>query len=122
MNGYELTKGKGRTKANLSAYYMGSDLVVRIFNENAHIGAVALGEYDYKEGRASCSLLTRLGHKDDIVAQKAAYLISKHTKKPVCVITGIHLDDITKEEIEQILKNTSSLVDGLISQFLYGLR
>ncbi len=116
MNGYELTTGEDRTKVNLSAYHMGSDLVVCIYNENAHVGAVALGEYDYKEGRTSCSLLTRLGHKDDIVAQKAAYLISKHTKKPVCVIAGIHLDNITKEEMEQILENTSDLVDRFISQ------
>lgn len=116
MNGYELTRGEGRTKVSLSAYHMGSDLVLCIYNENAHIGAVALGEYDYKEERASCSLLTRLGHKDDIVAQKAAYLISKHTKGPICVIAGIHLDNITKEEIEQILENTSNLVDGFISR------
>ena len=116
MNRYELTKGENRTKVSLSAYHMGSDLVVCIYNQNAHVGAVALGEYDYKEGRASCSLLTRLGHKDDIVAQKAAYLISKHTKKPVCVIAGIHLDNITKEEIEQFLENASNSVDELISQ------
>ena len=98
MNGYELTKGEGRAKVSLSAYHMGSDLVVSIYNQNAHVGAVALGEYDYKEGRASCSLLTRLGHKDDIVAQKAAYLISKHTKSPVCVIAGIHIHNITRGE------------------------
>ena len=116
MNGYALTKGEGRTKVSLSAYHMGSDLVVCIYNENDHVGTVVLGEYEYKEERASCSLLTRLGHKDDIVAQKAAYLISKHTKKPVCVIAGIHLDNITKEEIEQILENTSNLVNGFIAQ------
>ena len=116
MNRYELTNGEGRTKASLSAYYMGSDLVVCIYNENAHVGAVALGEYDHNEARTSCSLLARLGHKDDIVAQKAAYLISKHTEKPTCVIAGIHLDNITEEEIEQILENTGSLVDKFISQ------
>lgn len=33
-----------------------------------------------------------------------------------CIIAGIHLDNITKEEIEQILENTSSLVDRFISQ------
>ena len=53
MDKYELTKGEGRTKVTLSAYYMGSDLVVCIYNDNAHIDAVALGEYDHKEQRAS---------------------------------------------------------------------
>lgn len=85
---YELTTGEDRTKVSLLACHMGSDLIVRIYNENAHIGAVAVGEYDHKENRASVSVITRLGHKDDAVAQKAAYLISKSVKRPVCVIGG----------------------------------
>lgn len=95
---------------------MGNDLVVCIYNENAHIGAVAVGEYDYKEQRASTSVITRLGHRDDVVAQKAARLISKSTKKPVCVVAGIHIGNITTEEIEQILKNANSLIDDFLSQ------
>jgi hypothetical protein len=113
---HELTKGEGRSRVSLSAYHMGRDLVVCIYNENAHIGAVALGEYDYKEQRDSTSVVTRLGHKDDVLAQKAALLISKYTKKPTCVIAGIHIDNITKEEIDQVLENTNSLVDELISK------
>ena len=46
MERCELSKGQGRTKVNLSAYNMGTDLIVCIYNENAHIGAVAVGEYD----------------------------------------------------------------------------
>jgi len=88
---------------------------VYIYNENAHVGAVALGEYDHQQERASVSVITRLGHKDDAVAQKAAYLISKSLKKPVCVIAGIHLDNITQEEIDKILTNTEIAVEEFIS-------
>jgi hypothetical protein len=116
MDEYNITKGEGRTKVSLSAHHMGSDPVVYLYNENAHIGAVAVGEYDYKGKRASTSVITRLGHKDDAVAQKAAYLISKATRKPVCVIAGIHLDHITEIEISQILENTTSLVDEFITK------
>lgn len=116
MNRYELTKGEGRVRVSLSAYHLGGDLVVCVYNENAHIGAVAVGEYDNKEQRASASIITRVGHKDDIIAQKAAQSISKHTKKPVCVIAGIHVDNITQEEIEQILQNTTGLTDEFLSQ------
>ena len=112
---YELTKGEGRTKVNLLANDMGSDLVVSIYNENAHVGAVAVGEYDYEHGRTSVSVITRLGHKDDAVAQKAAQLISKSTKKPVCVIAGIHLDNITREEIDKILENTDFVLEEFIN-------
>jgi len=113
---YELAKGEGKTKVSLSAYHLGSDLIVCVYNENAHIGAVAIGEYDHKEQRTSTSVITRLGHKDDVVAQKAAHSIAKYTKKPVCVIAGIHIDNITSREIDQVLQNASNLIDELLSR------
>ena len=116
MDKYEITRGKGRTKVSLSAHYIGSDQIIYIYNQNAHIGAVAVGEYDHKKRRASTSVITRLGHKDDVVAQKAAHLISKSTRKPVCVIAGIHLDNITEAEVTEILENTNRLVDEFITQ------
>ena len=112
---YELTSGEGRTKVNLLGNNMGSDLVVLIYNENAHIGAVAVGEYDHEQKRASVSVITRVGHKDDAIAHKAAYLISKSIKKPVCVIAGIHLDNITQKEIDKILTNSEIAVKELIN-------
>ena len=115
MDRYELVKGEGRTRVNLLADNMGSDLVVCIYNENAHVGAVALGEYDHQQERASVSVITRLGHKDDAVAQQAAYSISKSLKKPVCVIAGIHLDNITQEEIDKILANAEIVVEEFIN-------
>lgn len=114
MNKYELATGEGRTKVNFLAYNMGNHPVVFIYNVNAHIGAVAVGEYDQKEKRVSTSVITRLGHKDDVVAQKAAYSISKVTKGPVCVIAGIHLDNITKEEIDKTVENAGILIDKFI--------
>ena len=116
MDAYEITKGEGRTKVRLSTHYIGSDLIIYIYNQHAHIGAVAVGEYDHKKRRASTSVITRLGHKDDAVAQKAAHAISKSTKKPVCVIAGIHLDNITEIEITELLENTNSLVDEFITR------
>ena len=57
----------------------------------------------YEPGRSSVAVITRLEHKDDSVAQKAAYLISKHLKEPVCVIAGVHVDNLTRAEISKIL-------------------
>jgi hypothetical protein len=111
-----LHEGAGRTRISLSAQYMGSDLIVRLYNSRAHIGAVALSEYHPGEKRASTSVLTRYGHRDDSVAQMAAYKICRHLKKPVCAIAGIHLDAITEEEIDQIVKNCNILVDKFIKK------
>ncbi|MFC2067541.1 hypothetical protein ACFLTP_00765 [Chloroflexota bacterium] len=107
MDKYEAIKGKGRNEIRFLAYNMGSDLIVCIYNINAHAGAVALSEYDNKEKRASTSVITRLGHKDETIAQRAAYLISKHTKRASCVIAGVHLDNITSQEINDILANVN---------------
>ena len=118
MSKQEITKGKGRTRISLSAQSIGEGIVVFIYNEKGHIGAVAVAEYDHNENRTSTSVITRLGHKDDTIAQKAAHLISKHTKKPSCVIAGVHLDDITEEEIKKFVENA----DSLIENFLRGWR
>jgi len=107
----KLSAGAGRTRIDLDSIFMGKDLVVRIFNSNAHVGAIALGEYDHQEKRASVSCITRFGHKDDIIARETAHTLSKAFKINVCVLAGVHLDNITNEEIEQILENVSSLVN-----------
>jgi len=93
---------------------MGTNLVVCIYNDNAHLGAAAVGEYDHEEGRASSSVITLRGHRDDEVAKKQAHVIARHTQKPVCVIAGIHLDDITQDEIAKILDE----VDKMVLRFL----
>ena len=120
MNEYELRKGEGRTSISLTAQSLGNDPVVCICNENAHIGAVAIGEYDHVESRTSISVITRLGHKDDVIAQKVAHSIAKQTKGPVCVIAAVHIDDITEEEINKVLTNTRALADEFISKRLEG--
>ena len=111
---YELTKGEGRARVNVTVNSLGSGLVVRIYNQNAHIGAVAVGDYDYEHQRASVSVITRPGHKDDALAREAAYLLCKSTRRPVCVIAGVHLDNITAEEIDKILTNTKTAIREII--------
>ena len=111
---YQLTKGEGRAKIDVAVDSMGSDLVVRIYNQDAHVGAVAIGDYDHEHERASVSLITRLGHKDDVVAKEAAYLLSKSMRRSVCVVAGVHVDNITAEEIDKILANTRIAVGEII--------
>jgi hypothetical protein len=110
MGEFRAVAGEGRTEVCLRVDTLGDNLVVLIYNENAHIGAVAVGEWDEKTRRASVSVHTRLGHKDDTIAQKAAYTISKSIKKPVCVIAGVHVENITAEEIKKVLDNAEVVV------------
>ena len=116
MNEFALSRGEGRTRIELLAQYFGSDLIVCIYNENAHLGAVAVGEYNHEEGRASSSVITRSGHRDDEIAKRQAHLIARHTQKAVCVIAGIHLDNIIKKEIDEILSQADGLVMALLNE------
>jgi FixJ family two-component response regulator len=110
----EFAKGEGRARVSVAVNSMGSDLVVRIYNQGAHVGAVAVGDYDYEHERASVSVITRLGHKDDSLAKEAAYLLSKSMRRPVCVIAGVHLENITGEEIDRILANSKTAISEVI--------
>jgi gallate decarboxylase subunit D len=114
MKAMKLSQGTGRTRVQLTIQKIGSDYIVCIFNAQAHVGAVAVADYDLQENRASTSVITRLGHKDDQVAYNAAYKLCRRLKKPVCAIAGIHLDNITKEEISQIAHNCEALVEKCI--------
>lgn len=107
----QIHEGSGRTEVFLSARGVGEDLLVRLFNGEEHVGAVALSEYHGGAQRASTSVLTRFGHKDDIIAYTASYEICRRLRKTVCVIAGIHLDNITKEEISRIRANCDRLVE-----------
>jgi len=109
-----LREGTGRTTVSLSTHAMGEDLVVYVFNEQAHLGAIAVADYSPAEGRVSTSVITRLGHKDDVIASSAARKLCKHLKSPVCVIAGIHLDGITVDEISRIMQNCDKLVEKFI--------
>jgi gallate decarboxylase subunit D len=107
-------EGAGRTQVSLASNFLGNDIVLHLFNAGAHVGAVALAEFDFKNERASVSLITRLGHKDDALAQRAAYLVCKEARRTVCAVAGVHLDDITKAEITQLVDNADKLVRKFI--------
>jgi gallate decarboxylase subunit D len=112
MKSILIHEGEGRTQVSLSTHWIGEDLIVFIFNEAGHIGAVAVADYCDKKDRASTSVITRFGHKEDSIASLTAYTICKTLKKPVCAIAGIHLDTITGNEIAQIIQNCDKLANA----------
>jgi hypothetical protein len=116
----EIIKGKARTEVALRAEQVGPDWVISIHNRHAHVGAVAVGEFDAEHQSAHVSVITRRGHKDDVVAQRAAYRISRRLRTGVCVIAGIHLDDASGPEIARLVKNAASAVVTFLNSFHFG--
>ena len=105
----ELTSG--RITVTLRAVEIGDDLLVTITGGKAHIGATAFGTN--AGGLASSSVITTPGHRDDRVAKTAAEKLAKALKKNVTVVAGIHYDQITKEEIAEVLRLCDELVGSL---------
>ncbi len=114
--GWHWEVGNGRCEVRLLAFSMGQELVVCLYNGNAHLGAIAVGEYDPVSGRASTSVITRTGHKDDAVAVETAHTIAKATRNAVCVMAGIHIDNVTPQEIQQVVENCREAVGELVEK------
>ena len=108
--------GVALRKVLAEARFVGSELLVVVNNDNAHIGAVALAEYDDQTGRASTSVLTRVSHKDDVVAVSAAYHLAKAMRRSVCVVAGIHIDNACAEDIEVTQQNAETAVKMLVER------
>lgn len=102
---------------------MGNDLTVNIYGGDIpHIGAVALGyrvqlPHDLDQVTSTVSLLTVPGHKEDEIVQKAAKILSKSLNKTVVVTCGIHIKQITFEEINEINDLVFSLIEDISETF-----
>jgi hypothetical protein len=100
---------------DFSSVPMGNDLCVVIAGgEVPHLGAVAVAQappslQDNSKLSASTSVITLLGHKEDENARNVAHLLAANLNKNVAVCCGIHVDDITAEEL--------SFIDGAVKRF-----
>jgi hypothetical protein len=114
MERIELTARDGRIDATLAASQVGTDWLVEIIGGEAHIGAAALATFDTVHARASASVLSAPGHREEQVALDAARAISRQTHTTTAVVAGLHYPEITADEIA----TASRLCQGLVKRFL----
>ena len=106
---------------NCVALKIGNDFNISIYGGDIpHIGAVALGTpivmpHNINKVTSSVSLLTVPGHKEDIISLNTAKLLSKELNTTVTVCCGIHIKNITAEEIHDITSTVNELINKLIS-------
>jgi len=102
------------------AVKIGNDYLVYVWGGEApHIGAVAAAQprpslMDPAQTSASSSVLTYLGHKEDIVAKQVAEDLSSALDENVVVTAGIHWDNIEKTGIEKIVSGCREVTEALI--------
>ncbi len=110
----KLSARKGRIKIRLQAIFMGKDLCILIDGgDKPHIGAVTLA---YEKNNLNPNTLIIPHHKEDIISQDVSKIVSNAMNCAVCCICGIHINNITKDEILQVLDMARALSVALIDK------
>lgn len=110
----QLEKTEKRIKVILIARRAGEDLSVQVYGGEAHVGCVILAQPrpsldDPLKPSATSSLISLLGHKDDVVLRGLAETLSKETGRTIALTGGLHWDSLTKEELETVQKLVNQL-------------
>ena len=114
MNEFEV--GSGRTRLLFAWRRWGPDLHVHIAGGDHHIGAACLCGCQSDDQRYEGTLAVP-PHREDSVVARAAAALHQAVGVNVCVTAGIHLDDITPDEIAAVLRTVDEGVARLIDIF-----
>jgi len=99
------TSGKGKHKVLLEVQLVGEDvLLILSGGEQSHLGGMVL--YASEEQQHTYSLE---GHKDHIVLEPLAAKAFQKYQRTIIAVGGIHIDNATKKDIEQIIQNCKEL-------------
>jgi hypothetical protein len=99
----------------LEAKKIGDDYLLTLTGGREHVGAVAIGSFDEKSQRASSSVITMPGHREEQLALAGARQVSRATKKITVFIAGIHQDNISPEEIKDIVSASEEMIKEFIT-------
>lgn len=114
--------GKGRCKVFFEVKEVGADIVVIITGGKVHIGAVGLSVIVPSiikpgENTITSYMITVPAHKEEEIVVPIARKLARGTEKTCLVVVGIHLDDITAKEIEEIVENCNIGVEKINENF-----
>lgn len=102
-------------------------LAVQIYGGSPHLGAVAVAYprpslRDPPKPSATSSVLTRLGHLDDLLARPASELLAKALGVPVAVVAGVHVGpagtfqapaELTEELVRAVPRLAAAVVEAV---------
>ncbi|MCK9443252.1 MAG: hypothetical protein M0Q14_01765 [Tissierellaceae bacterium] len=116
----KFTYKNGRVQINIKTIELGNDLCVAIWGgEKPHIGTITLSVArpslaDESRSSSTTSTINITGHKDDEVAKPVSEMLSAKLNKNVAVTCGIHIVNITLEEIKEIISVTINWAERYI--------
>jgi len=112
---FKTTRKVGRIEIILEAKKLGKDYLLTLTGGKEHAGAVAVGLFDEKSRRASSSVITLPGHREEQLALDSAKRISRATGNTSVFVAGIHVDSISPEEIREIVSAAEEMVGSFIN-------
>jgi len=101
---------------------MGDDICLTLSGgEREHIGAVAMaqprpGLADPARTSATASVITLLGHKEDMLARELSLKVAASLNVAVCVVCGIHVRNPTPDMLDDLVGASHGLVDTLLAE------
>lgn len=101
--------GEGRTALCYEVTQYGDDIVIHIGGGAPHIGSVSMGE------KGQVDTHTFLGHQEYFLTEHTAKTLSSALTARIVVTAGVHIDGITKAEIETVLDQNRTAVKALIT-------
>ncbi len=108
--------GSGIFTVEAQATCAGDDLVLVIGGgDSPHVGAAALAVprpslADPTLPSSSASVLCVTGHKEDMLSRSISLELSKRYGNRVVVVSGIHIDHATGDDISRLEKNIEAVV------------
>lgn len=104
----QIKRQQGRIDIELAAHRMGKDLCVLITGGVPHLGALTAAS----ESLGSQSIVFD-DHQEYHVTEMAVRLLRGSFDGNVVVCCGIHLDDIEKHEIAEVMKIAEEMIEEL---------
>lgn len=111
----EISISKGRITLSVKVLHIGEDILIIISGGKAHIGAVSLT--NHKNAPKTISLDS---HKEDVITSNMAKTLQTKTKKNLCIIAGVHFNDILPREINDVLalcEDVAKEISGYLQKF-----
>jgi len=113
-------EGEGRRRVWCIPVWIGDDIILCVGGgDKPHIGAVSISLPYRKEGgrwAVSTSTFTIPSHRDNVLTRLLAEKVSKKTGKRVVVVGGVHIDGASREDIEEVIRNTCKLAEGIAAE------
>lgn len=117
---FQIKRNVGKIEIVLEVKKIGEDYLLTLTGGEEHVGAVAVGLFEEKSQRASSSVITMPGHREEYLALQGARQVSKATKKTSVFVVGIHKDNLSPEEIRDIVSIAGEMVESFITFYKKG--